>query len=197
MRLFYVIVGEGFMDLQPPSGFWPQPCNRNEWEKHVHHHAKEKLSPVGDREAGVPYVIELNRGETYHLVNRDDEPSDLTGTIITSNQPITVFGGHGCANIPPGGPKLPISQPDNPLPDSSCGGIAQQLPPTESWGTNFLTMPLANPVARPRLRHDTFRLLAATDGTGISINGNPVAVLNRGQYLETSLGQCRRSKADW
>ncbi len=120
---------------------------------------------TGPRPAGVPYNITLNQGETYQLINTGPAPNDLSGTFITSDKPIAVFGGNKCANIPQG--------------FSWCDHIVEQLPPVVTWGKNFVTMPLAT-----RLNGDTFRFLASTDGTTVSVNGTVVATLNRGQLHE-------------
>lgn len=120
---------------------------------------------TGPRQVGVPYNIALNQGQTYQLINTGSAPNDLSGTIITSDKPIAVFGGHNCANIPPG--------------YYACDHVVEQLPPVVTWGKNFVTMPLAT-----RLNGDTFRFLASTDGTTVSVNGVVVATLNRGQLHE-------------
>lgn len=120
---------------------------------------------TGARTAGVPYDITLNQGEAYQLVNTNAAPADLSGTIVTSDKPIAVFGGHQCANIPSG--------------QVACDHIVEALPPTTTWGRSFVTMPLAT-----RLNGDTFRVLASTDGTTVSVNGTEVATLDRGQLHE-------------
>ena len=54
-------------------------------------------------------------------------PDDLTGTILISNQPISVFTGHECGQVP--------------FNYSSCDHIVEQVPPHVSWGTTFFTTP--------------------------------------------------------
>ncbi len=44
------------------------------------------------RTGGVPYNITMNQGETYELRGDDNNFIDLTGTKITSTQPIGVMG---------------------------------------------------------------------------------------------------------
>ncbi len=51
--------------------------------------------------AGTPFNITLNQGQTYELENSGDVNADLTGTIITSTNPVGVLGAVRCANIPP------------------------------------------------------------------------------------------------
>lgn len=118
---------------------------------------------TGSRAAGTPYTINMNQGQTYQLVNNSN--ADLSGSTITSTKPVAVFGGHRCANVPNG--------------FGYCDHLVEQLPPTSAWGRSFATMPLAT-----RLRGDTFRFVAATNGTQVSVNGTVAAILNRGQVHE-------------
>jgi len=120
---------------------------------------------VDSRIAGVPYQIVLQTGETYRLINYDGPDADLTGTTIKSDKPIAVFGGHMCALVPPS-----VAAGDH---------LVEQLPPVNMWGRHFVTLPLAT-----RTKGDTFRFLAATNGTRVAINGKMVASLDRGQFLE-------------
>jgi hypothetical protein len=120
---------------------------------------------TGSHAVGVAYNIALDQGKTYQLINTGSAPNDLSGTIVTSDKPIAVFGGHNCANIPAG--------------FFACDHVVEELPPTETWGKSFVTIPLAT-----RLHGDTFRFLASTDGTQITVNGTLVATLNRGQLHE-------------
>ncbi|HEY0469342.1 MAG TPA: hypothetical protein VGC79_34365 [Polyangiaceae bacterium] len=121
---------------------------------------------TGSRIAGVPYNVSLSAGQTYQLRNSNGAPADLTGTIITSNAPIAVFGAHSCANIPDGG-------------TGYCDHVVEEIPPTSTWGRNFVTYPLAS-----RHNGDTFRILAQADNTQVRINGALVATLNRGQVRQ-------------
>ncbi|MBK9405615.1 MAG: T9SS type A sorting domain-containing protein [Ignavibacteria bacterium] len=124
---------------------------------------------TGPRIAGVPYNITLNEGETYELRNSNNAPADLTGTKITSDQPIGVTGAHQCANIPNGT-------------TYACDHICEMLPPTSAWGKNFVTVPL-----KTRLNGDTWRFMASQNATTVTINGVPQAPINEGQYVEQIL----------
>ncbi|HSS19125.1 MAG TPA: PKD domain-containing protein [Pyrinomonadaceae bacterium] len=117
--------------------------------------------------AGVTYRINLNQGETYQLVNTANS-GDLSGSSISANNPIAVFGGHNCANVPAN--------------FVACNHLVEQLPSIDKWGTNFLTVPLA-----VRTAGDTFRVIASRDNTHVSVNGVVVATLNRGQFDERTL----------
>ncbi len=113
-------------------------------------------------------TVVLNRGETYQLRDTGAAPTDLSGTAITADKPIAVFGGHRGPNIPPGFVAVDI--------------IIEQLPPEETWGRQFVTMPLAT-----RTKGDTFRYLASVDDTMVRVNGQLVATLDRGQFFEQIL----------
>lgn len=119
---------------------------------------------TGPHTAGVPYNVTLNQGQAYLLQNTDNG-SDLSGSFVTSDKPVAVYGGHGCANVPPG--------------FVACDHLVEQLPPTPAWGTQFVTAPLAT-----RQGGDTFRFLAGSNGTAVAVNGANVATLNRGQFHE-------------
>ena len=123
---------------------------------------------VGGRIAGVPYVINMNQGETYLLRDPNGHPSDLSGTKIVSNLPIGVYGGHQCANIPFG--------------YVACDHIVEMIPPNSTFGKNFLTVPLAT-----RLNGDVWRIMASDNTTTVTINGAAQPVINSGQYIETVL----------
>ena len=129
------------------------------------------------RPAGVPYNITLNQGQTYLLRNTDAAPQDLSGSIITSNKPIAVFGGMQCANIP--------------MNFYACDHIVEQLPPTTAWGKNFISVPL-----KTRTKGDTFRFLASANNTTVEVNGAIVATLNKGQLFETILTVASQIKSN-
>ena len=67
-------------------------------------------------------VITLNRLQTLLIASSGFV--DLTGTLIMSDKPITVIGGHECANVPPN--------------KVYCEHVEQQIPPTLTWGKKHL-----------------------------------------------------------
>lgn len=118
---------------------------------------------VGDR-----HTVLLNRGQTYQLAT--SVPSaDLSGTVVSSNKPIAMLGASRGANIP--------SQ-DYVFADH----VVEQLNPTNTWGTNFVTVPLAT-----RVRGDTFRVIASMDGTRVLVDGAEPFSLDRGEFFEQIL----------
>jgi hypothetical protein len=114
---------------------------------------------TAQREAGMPYTIDLNAGETYQLIGESGQ--DLTGTHISSSAPVSVLAGAQCADIPS-------------LEYEACNYVAEQMPPTtESLAT--------------RTNGDTFRVLASQAGTTVTINGAIVDTLEAGQFYQTQL----------
>ena len=128
--------------------------------------------------AGVPYTITLNEGQTYLLRNREGRsPTDLSGSLITSDKPIAVFGGAQQANLT--------------TYDGTADYIVEQLPPTSAWGKTFLTVPL-----KTRANSDVFRILASQDATELRLNGLIVATLKRGEFKEITLTSASKITAD-
>jgi len=120
---------------------------------------------AGGHPANTPYQVFLpNQGDVYQFQNLNNL-SDVSGTAIVSDRPVAVFGAHICAFIPGS------SQP--------CNYLVEQIWPVKWWGTRFAAMPLAT-----RLSGDTFRFLAAVNGTSVMVNGALLATLNRGQAIE-------------
>ncbi|HPS51785.1 MAG TPA: hypothetical protein PK892_13845, partial [Bacteroidales bacterium] len=123
---------------------------------------------IYDFQSGSTTNISLSQGQTYSI-NHSMAGNDLTGSRIQSNFPVAVYGSNQCVNIPAF--------------CSSCDHIVEQMFPYYSWGKNFVTIPLAG-------RDDSgdiFRIVAASDGTDITINGIPVATINAGNHYETPL----------
>jgi IgGFc binding protein len=123
----------------------------------------------GAHAAGVPYTENLNQGDMYQLIDESGNASggDLSGSTITSNNPVAVFAGDDCARVPPT--------------DIACNTLAEEMTPTDTWGTDFLTEPLASRSG------DTFRIMASENGTTVDIDGSQVATLNADQFYETIL----------
>jgi hypothetical protein len=106
------------------------------------------------------------------VLDIDPGPStDLTGSIISANQPIAVFGGHEEAVVGEGG-------------NCCAEHLEQQLLPVSSWGTHYLA-------ARSEPRggsNEYWRVVAQADGTEVQTTlANPEHqrfTLNRGEFRE-------------
>ena len=92
-------------------------------------------------------IITLNQMETYLY----EMSSDITGTRIVSDKPISVFSGHQCTNIPES--------------SSYCDHIVEQIPPTATWGTEFLSASFSS-----RMSGEIYHILASQPSTNVSVN---------------------------
>ena len=90
-------------------------------------------------------TISLNEMETYLY----ERPSDLTGTRVVSDKPISFFSGHECTTIPEG--------------VNFCDFIIEQLPSTVTWGTRFFSASLMG-----RSSGDIYRILTSQPSTTVT-----------------------------
>jgi outer membrane autotransporter protein len=112
---------------------------------------------------GAPaFDITLNAGQTYMYTAN----TNLTGSRVTSNNPIAVFSGNRCTNIPTG--------------VSACDHIVEQMPPTDALSSSYL---LAQ-TPRTGTLGNVFRAVATDDATELRVNGTVVATLNTGEFFE-------------
>lgn len=126
-------------------------------------------------------TVSLNKGDVYliqSLVNSDAN-DDLTGSQITADKPIAVFGGHQRARVPVGD-RTNLSSRD-------C--LIEQMPPRSTWGRNALLVPYPQPPNIAAEGEDRFRVVAAYTGTKVFIDSALVRVLDAGEYYEGSLTQ--------
>ena len=114
------------------------------------------------RKANVPYSVVMNQGSVYQI-RAGIANTDLSGSTITSDKPVAVFGGNECVFIN----------------GSFCDYIVEQLTPVSAWGTAFVTMPLSG-----LIHGDTFRFLASQDNTTVTLGNGEKLLLNRGQFSE-------------
>ena len=75
----------------------------------------------------LPKPIVLHRLQTYLIAS---EYLDLTGAKVESNKPLNVISGNECGFVP---------SPST----SNCDQLSEQLPPTSTWGREFLLVPFA------------------------------------------------------
>ena len=118
--------------------------------------------------AGQPTDIPLAR---YDYIQVTPGNNDLSGSVIKSNAPVAVFGGHSCANVP----NTNIG---------ACDHVEEQIFPLETWGQNYIAS------RNPKRGNEPmrWRILAAKDNTKVDFD--PPTVLgatiniNKGQLVE-------------
>lgn len=93
------------------------------------------------------FDITLHEMQTLYV----ESPEDLTGSHIVSNKPISFLSGHECGNVP--------------YNVSECDHLVEQLPPTVTWGTLYLTAPTAT-----RTTGDIYKILSAEGNTTMLVS---------------------------
>lgn len=125
----------------------------------------------GGRSANTAFSVQLNKGQCYQVQSMNSSiagQGDLTGSYISSDKKIAFFSGSKATTVPVTG--------------NSYDFLYEQIPPISTWGREFYVVPL-------NLRSkDTYRVLAAEDGTTVTIEElNRTVTLNRGKYFEFEL----------
>lgn len=121
--------------------------------------------------AGVPFVVNLNAGQSYQLQAASDA-ADLTNTLVEATaqsgmcRPFVVIGGSMCATVPGA--------------CQACDAIFEQLVPVTAWGTRYYTAPIHG------VNTSTYRILANVNGTSVTINGGAPITLSAGQRHEVN-----------
>jgi hypothetical protein len=94
---------------------------------------------------------------------------DLTGTEISSGEPVAVFGGHNCAFVP--------------FNRWACDHLEEQIFPYETWGKQFVVTQVHRENGEP----DVWRVLSGADNNLVRFDPSSVhgeVRLNRGQHVE-------------
>ena len=106
---------------------------------------------VSSLTSGSQYSFIVNRLQTVYI----GSSSDLTGTRIITDKPVSVFSGHECGYV------LSLSS-------SYCDHLIEQIPPTTYWGKTYYIAPLQGRSAY------TIRVLAAYNSTEVFMDCNDV-----------------------
>jgi hypothetical protein len=154
---------------------------------------------------GEPFVTSLERFEVLNIES-NEIGSDFTGTKVTSNKGVIVFGGSEAANAPntsrcdlatnrcewDGLTDCECTQAEGPAcnPHAKCSDfitccadhLEQQLFPVPAWGTEYVcarSMPRGN-------EQDVWRILASQGGTLVSLTPPfaEIPELDAGEWFE-------------
>ncbi|MFT7344633.1 MAG: gliding motility-associated-like protein [Lentimonas sp.] len=117
-------------------------------------------------------TIILNRGELYTVVAYNATPllppedinniaSDLTGTTINADKPVSVFGGNECATAG----ECPF-----------CDHLYEQIRPLKSWGYQYNVAPTYK---LPVVTSDIVKIYATEDNTQVILSGSLTINLNK------------------
>ena len=99
--------------------------------------------------ANTLYSYEIQRLQIVYIAAYT---TDLTGTKVTTNKPISLFSGHECSYVPSF--------------VEYCNNLAEQIPPTELWGTVYYFAPLASRTSY------IIKIIAAYNSTTVEIRCN-------------------------
>ncbi len=133
----------------------------------------------GGHTAGVPFNVTLDSYECYQVLANSPSTTDLydlTGSYITSDNPIGVISGNQIAIVP------------NEI--VAADYLIEQMPPVVAWGRVYNAFPIEE---RNYWQEDALKILASEDGTNISIEdagGTTNIVLNRGEDFEWNGQPC-------
>jgi len=108
------------------------------------------------------FDVTLNAGQTYLY----SASTSLTGSRVTATNPVTVFSGNQCTNVPTG--------------VVACDHIVEQMPSVDVLSKSYLL----SQSPRTGSTGDVFRVVATVDNTQVSVNGSVVATLAAGGYYE-------------
>ncbi len=136
---------------------------------------------LGGNPAGAPFTVVLQRGQCVQVQTESSVPGlDLTGSVVTANNPITVYGSHERSEAPPGW-------------SSASNGISrdillQTMPPTSDWGRNFVLDAIAlDSKGTVGQDGDVMRVLALNDSTIYTVNGSKRPMLNHNQFSDDTV----------
>ncbi len=115
-------------------------------------------------------VVMLNEGDVLEVMNSS---GDLTGTIITADKPVQVFGGHECTNVP--------------LNVTACDHLEESMFPIETLAKEYLVVPPVQVPMDTKEKAQVVRVIASEANTTLVFTPDqPVAkvLVNAGDYVE-------------
>ncbi len=111
---------------------------------------------------------------------------DLSGSIVTADQPIAVFSGHERAGAPD---SLEFDVPRFLTGRMSRDHVCEQLPPMELWGQHFTVVSSGQDHTRLRPPGgDMVRVFAGVDSTVVTVNGAIATTLQVGTWYQFQAG---------
>ncbi len=128
-------------------------------------------STAGRNPPGEQFSVTLNKGQTYQVLSKKrGAGGDFSGSLVQvrDTKKIVVFNGNTLTGIP----ASEINGFDH---------IFGQAKPTSSWGRKFAI------VASESRSGDFCRVTALNDNTALSLNGNPIAIIDQRDTYEFAL----------
>jgi trimeric autotransporter adhesin len=137
----------------------------------------------GGRPAGVPFTVNLNKGDVYQVMGAlisGSEGYDVTGTKVKSISnvngkcfPIAVFSGSSRTGLGCGSSA-----------GSSGDNAIQQNFPSQAWGTKYLTAPTSNGASASSLMTNIYRVAVKDPTTVVKRNGVVLTGLQNNYFYQ-------------
>ena len=125
--------------------------------------------------AGDVYNVNLDRGQCYHILNRDagttsdnDHNGDFSGTKVISNKRIAVFNGNCLTSVP--GTET-----------EGFNHVFEQAVPTEKWGKTFVVIRSIKHNSSDELLPDWVKITSLKNNTNVRLNQGFLCLLNEGE----------------
>ncbi len=120
-------------------------------------------------------AVTLNQGDVLQVYSTESQQADLTGTIVDSDKPIQVFGGHRCIYVPNETPY--------------CDHIEESMPPIASLASSYIvTAPLIRILNNDEVTGTMVRIVATEDNTTLTYDppqgGAPTNLAAAGNFAE-------------
>jgi hypothetical protein len=171
--------GTKYYTVNFPDGYFSGPPTHGEFNIVApYDNTNVTITPACDTRGGhkakVPFSISLKSGDTYLVqspgTSIGDPETDLTGTLITSSEPIALMTGHEISSVP----ATWLNSADH---------FLEMIPSEDRWGTQYFDMPMAGRT----LCGDYIRVLSGEDGNQVTYNNNGPFLLNAGEYADREL----------
>lgn len=126
---------------------------------------------LGGPQQGVPFIVQMNQGETYLL--KAESLQDISGTTIVGTaasgdcRPFAVFGGSECSFVPQ------LCSP--------CDHLFDQMVPSSVWGMEYFLGTFDTWVSEY-----TYRVTAIENGTQVFVDGVAAFNLDAGEFQEVN-----------
>ncbi|HMW16190.1 MAG TPA: IgGFc-binding protein [Pseudomonadales bacterium] len=134
------------------------------------HATQDNTAVTFTPKGGAAINVVLNAGETYKHAGGS---ANLTGSLVSADKPVAVFGGHSCAQVPVG--------------TAFCDNLLEQMIPTNSLSKNYL-LTASQGATLAATQSDLVRVIASASNTEVKVDGVVVATLaNVGDFHEFSL----------
>jgi IgGFc binding protein len=130
--------------------------------------------------AGASFEVMLQRGQCIQVQTDNSVPGlDLTGSMVSADHPITVYGSHARTEAPQGYIAVNSGAVSRDI-------LLQTMPPTSTWGQAFVLDPIAlESTGTTGPDGDIIRVLALNDSTIVTVNGNRWSTLNHNQFIDS------------